>query len=752
MSSITTELAAALGAVDRPGDFYASGMTELHTPTLEVEGVGIVALPILPIQVAQLVAAAERAPYGRGQDTLVDTTVRRTWQIEADRVRIKGRHWAPMLEAVLTRVAEGLGVNGPIEAELYKLLVYDEGSFFVSHRDTEKVPGMFATLVLVLPSTSTGGELVVRHQGREVRLDLKCADPSELAFAAFYADCVHEVLPITSGCRVALVYNLTRRAKGALPQPPSYDAEQTRVTALLRAWVVAEEAPDDREPTKLIYLLEHAYTEAELGFDNLKGADAAVAGVVRAAAQKSECDLHVALFSIHESGSAEYVSEGGRWSDPELEAGEVDERVVMLSQWRRPDGSQPIFAELPVEDGELSPPDVVEDMEPDEEEFEEATGNAGASFERTYRRAALVLWPVKRAFAVLTQAGLGVTLPYLADLTERWASSGAGERSALWGQARELAGCMLAQWSMRGRHQWKDNTSDVTGMLTLLTRLKDTAHIDAFLSGVLGHGLHDKSDNKAIVIALQMLSPERAVALIERMITASTRSPAICSDLLARAVVALADNPGRLAEAAKVLVGALPGGSAQPVIYDSWSRPTGVSPECLVDLFSALARIEEAVASRAADHVLAWPKTYDLDTVLVPALCKLAKEAAINGSGAVERLRVMCAGHLRARLAEPLEEPRDWSRASALACNCVNCRELSRFLSDPMAKTWNFKAATSDRGHVEQVIKSANCDLDVSTETRGRPYSLVCKKNLASYKRRVSQRERDQVDLQKLDA
>ena len=66
MSSITNELAAALAAVDRPGDFYASGMTELHTPRLEVEGVGLVALPVLPIQVAQFVAAAERAPYGRG--------------------------------------------------------------------------------------------------------------------------------------------------------------------------------------------------------------------------------------------------------------------------------------------------------------------------------------------------------------------------------------------------------------------------------------------------------------------------------------------------------------------------------------------------------------------------------------------------------------------------------------------------------------------------------------------------------------
>ena len=104
-------------------------------------------------------------------------------------------------------MADGVGVSEPVAAELYKLLVYDWGSFFVSHRDTEKTPGMFATLVIVLPSISTGGDLVVQHKGREVRLDLRCTDPSETSFAAFYADCVHEVLPVTDGCRLALVYN-----------------------------------------------------------------------------------------------------------------------------------------------------------------------------------------------------------------------------------------------------------------------------------------------------------------------------------------------------------------------------------------------------------------------------------------------------------------------------------------------------------------------------------------------------------------
>jgi predicted 2-oxoglutarate/Fe(II)-dependent dioxygenase YbiX len=110
----------------------------------------------------------------------------------------------------VARCAEGLGVMAPVVAELYKLLVYDTGSFFVKHRDTEKTPRMFATLVIALPSLYTGGELLVRHGDREVRLDLRCPEPSQAAFAAFYADCVHEVLPTTSGCRLTLIYNLLR--------------------------------------------------------------------------------------------------------------------------------------------------------------------------------------------------------------------------------------------------------------------------------------------------------------------------------------------------------------------------------------------------------------------------------------------------------------------------------------------------------------------------------------------------------------
>ncbi|WGR90823.1 2OG-Fe(II) oxygenase (plasmid) [Bradyrhizobium sp. ISRA435] len=271
-------------------------------PTIDVDGVGRLAFPVLPIQAERLVAIAEAAPFGRGEETLVDREVRRTWQVDSAKVRIGGRHWDKTLASLVAEMARALGVGEPVAADFYKFLVYDTGSFFVDHRDTEKVPGMFATLVLVLPTAHSGGELVVKHLGREIVLDTRPEEPSEIGFAAFYADCMHEVRPVKTGCRLALVYNLRFVGKERALKAPDYRSEHGRVVGLLRNWARAEEEPD-----KLILPLEHVYTPAELSFNALKGADAGVASVLVRAAAEADCDLHLALVSIEESGSAEHT-------------------------------------------------------------------------------------------------------------------------------------------------------------------------------------------------------------------------------------------------------------------------------------------------------------------------------------------------------------------------------------------------------------------------------------------------------------
>jgi hypothetical protein len=755
MSSIADALAALLSTVRRPGDFYAAGTTELLHPRLAVDGVGRIALPLLPAQAEQLIAAAQRAPYGRGEETLVDTAVRRTWQIAADRVRIEGKNWARTLESLVARAAAGLGVTEPVAAELYKLLIYDQGSHFVRHRDTEKAPGMFATLIIALPSVHAGGELVVRHKGREVRLDIGCDDPSEAAFAAFYADCVHEVLPVTSGCRMVLVYNLLRPGKGRLPLPPNYAEEQAGLEALLQRWSAGKTAPDDDAPEKLVFLLEHAYTAAELSFPTLKGADAAAAAVLAAAAQRSGCDLHVALLTIEENGWAEHTgySRSHRWGsddddegDEEFEIGEVDDCIRTLSGWGRTDGSPVALGDFPISDAELSPPDALADMEPDEQHFHEATGNEGASFERTYRRAALVLWPQTRRLAVLSQAGLRVTLPYLDGLIRHWIASGDDRGSLLWRDAHQLAGHMLHTWRATDRPQ-RDDESDGARMLGLMTRLKDTACIEAIMVDIIAAGSHAKSDNEAVVTALGRLPARRAAELVQRIIAANAAMClGSCADLLARCARVDSLTTG-LVPAAKALIRALPGDPAQVRQAGfAWEKQR-IDAGVVVDIASALSRIDAKLADAAVDHLLAWPKIYGLDDVILPAVRPLPHETGTRTLAAARRLRAACLEHLRGRVALALEAPGDWTRARASGCPCRRCDELSQFLVNPGQRIWAFKAGESDRRHVEQTIRREGCDVDCATDKSRRPYSLVCTKNQASHDRRAEQRKQDLKDL-----
>ncbi|HEX5998694.1 MAG TPA: 2OG-Fe(II) oxygenase [Hyphomicrobiaceae bacterium] len=764
MPGICEELAELLSTVQRPGDFYATGRSAVLLPRLEIDGVGQVALPLLPVQAQQLIEVADQAPYGRGSETIVDTSVRRTWQIGPDRVRLDGKHWKATLDRIVGLVAEGLGVGEPISASLYKLLIYDEGSFFVGHRDTEKEPGMFATLVLALPSLSSGGELVVRHKGREVKLDLAGDEPSEVAFAAFYADCVHEVRPVTAGCRATLIYNLVRRGKGSTLTPPSYDRETGRVTALLQDWVRGTASRSAGTPEKVIYPLEHAYTPAELDFAKLKGADAAAAALLKAAAPQAGCDLHLAVVSIGESGAAEHC---GYYDEDEFEVVEVFDRWQNLTEWRQPDGGASALGEIPIEDGEVSPPDALEDMEPDEEHFHEATGNEGASFERTYRHAAMVLWPRQRRLAVINQAGPGVTLPYLDALAAKWIEEGARADSAIWAEAHVLSGHILATWPASEGYGGLDDSdgdegyeadevvedgkrSGLARLVSSLTKLKDEARIVAAIDLLTARRRHDEADNAAILAGVALFPPKRAAGMIEAVVASHASKALAPSCALLRAAIAgpFAANPRHLATAASRLVASLPGDPALAPV-DEWGRRRRVAPGAgvVADLVMIAEAIDAELARQLAQHLLAWSSTWNLDRALVPAVRRLLAAGVRKSGASMKKLHAACLKHLEVRAAEPLEAPKDWTRSSNIGCKCEHCSALSLFLASPTSEAWTLKAAEQVRNHVEREIKAARADLDLQTERRGRPYALICRKNRASYERRVAQRRQDQADI-----
>jgi hypothetical protein len=208
-----------------------------------------------------------------------------------------------------------------------------------------------------------------------------------------------------------------------------------------------------------------------------------------------------------------------------------------------------------------------------------------------------------------------------------------------------------------------------------------------------------------------------------------------------------AKTPQRLKPAAEELAAVLPGDSDKAP-KDQWGRSRQVSPEVasLVDVVWVVDRVDATLATRAAEHVLAWPMLFGLDAVVVPAMKRLLQSKHRAGP-AIEALHNACVIHLKQRIAESLEAPRDWTRPNKVRCNCEHCSALSSFLADPNEERWTLRAVQQVRTHVEDVIRHAPADVDCETLRRGSPHSLVCTKNQASYRRRVTQRKQDLADL-----
>lgn len=116
-------LEKVLAAVTRPGAFFAHGREEVALPRLVVDGLGQVSFPVPAAQARKLVAAARLAPYGRGAETVVDTSVRKVWQLRPDAVKIGGKAWEAAFSDMLGRVCAGLGCrDAQVSAELRAVL------------------------------------------------------------------------------------------------------------------------------------------------------------------------------------------------------------------------------------------------------------------------------------------------------------------------------------------------------------------------------------------------------------------------------------------------------------------------------------------------------------------------------------------------------------------------------------------------------------------------------------------------------
>lgn len=204
---------------------------------------------------------------------------------------------------------------------------------------TEKSPGMFATVVIVLPSEFSGGSLHLSHAGKTQIIDVASGSLTMTHALAWYTDVYHSVHPVLSGYRLALSYNLVH-AKAYKPSLHDISKKADILRHIMFSWKEAKEGKLKLEfniPDRLCYLLDHEYSKVNLLAGALKGADARLIAQLAPIAEELDFGLFISNIELSRSGTANDEgehdgSEGSvNVSDLEFESDVLDELDILNS-------------------------------------------------------------------------------------------------------------------------------------------------------------------------------------------------------------------------------------------------------------------------------------------------------------------------------------------------------------------------------------------------------------------------------------
>lgn len=712
-----------------------SAMLRLPGDVLElcVDGVGPVQTPIRAAQAKQLITAARPAGYGRGEQTLNDASVRDTWEIAPDRVTLGGTAWQACLDAALEQFGEELGLpEGTwLTAELHSMLVYGKGQFFLPHQDSEKHNEMVATLVAMLPSVRTGGELVVDDAGSE---QVYGGSRDDLVLVAFYADRRHEVRPVRSGYRVSLTFNLLLNRPDGRPEVGRAAGVASCLTEHFATNVLSPYGGRDLGvPLRLAFLLDHEYSQGGLAAGLLKGADAQRVALLREAAQQAGCETVLALAEIKETWDVlpdEAPWRDGRYGDANgYDSGDEDfdgdgpvldsdgahqlnsliEGEIALGWWIGTDGTGAETIQLPLDAHEVCLVTPTESITPYETEYEGYMGNYGNTLDRWYRRAAVVIWPREKAFAARAEAGSAWAMQALLERID------AGELEG----ARTDAASLEPFWTnmgpglLRPSLQVAVGLADAAGARVVAApfRLQMLAagHAPLLAALVRAYG-----DPWVLELIGSWDSPNRSVAP-DQLTWVSENLLPLCRTLRQHSADPIAD------------------GIAGLVWESLWNRiergmdqrhPTQ-RREYLGDLGEPLARELEAASDTLGAEII--EALQPLGEAAVELLVPVLRAFRLPPTQAKISIAHDCRARLAVIAGRPARAANDWS-IPWTGCGCGRCERLAGFLASPSERTHEWPLAKLGRQHIHQQIDAAGLPLQHSTRRKGSPYTLVIKK------------------------
>jgi hypothetical protein len=245
------------------------------------------------LNVPELLAECEESSFGKGTEAVLDHTVRKSWEIP---MPILPPNLLAALRFSMNQGCFKLAPNHQTQLRPYKLVIYQEGGHFDAHRDTVRGDGHIGTLVLILNSDYTGGELEITHNGQTEVVT------GPYSWVAMYGDCLHKINPVTSGTRVSLIFDIyvtgVSADEGFFWQKPyesvkSEPAASVQIVECTRTAVLSGVEKELSAVDTLIICLAHKYPLHQATPAYLKGGDRALYELL-----KDEFDTEVVACTV----------------------------------------------------------------------------------------------------------------------------------------------------------------------------------------------------------------------------------------------------------------------------------------------------------------------------------------------------------------------------------------------------------------------------------------------------------------------
>ncbi|KAH7400217.1 hypothetical protein BKA64DRAFT_744854 [Cadophora sp. MPI-SDFR-AT-0126] len=291
-------LNACLKSIKSSGTFATfNRMRNVPDPGIYLKSIATsISLPLSDDDAQNIKAASHAVHSVKGGAILNDSNV---WEISANALEINNDAWKKDLSSLVNTACSDLGLymtgdrkfsrtlhdsrSTEVSAKLSKLLLYENGARPEPRMCSDSVPGIFATVFIMLPAQYCGGKITATHIGEK-----KVFDPSQCSasWTAWFLNTDYEIEPILTGRRLVLQYHL--------------------IHAVYNSTILAEKARDDARIAQLREIMSswrlNSHNDQYPKTLGLKGRDYHVVSHLRDTCEEYGLSLYIAELEIEISG------------------------------------------------------------------------------------------------------------------------------------------------------------------------------------------------------------------------------------------------------------------------------------------------------------------------------------------------------------------------------------------------------------------------------------------------------------------